>query len=120
VWIPWDKRTDGSLEDMHTASEPARRRWVLRPSTTDEWLIFRIYEVVASVSCCEKCGAELGQSLSLSRPSRHPSISWQVTVTTWCKSWKHHRHIAIVTDPGTDLHLGPFHRGRDQRNRDRT
>jgi hypothetical protein len=73
-------------------------------------LIDVIYGFVAAESTCSTCGAPLGRSLRvIPWSSCAAAARWQVHVTTRCRGWRRHRHVAAVTGR-RHLELGPLSR----------
>lgn len=80
-------------------------------SALDLWLIQLTYEVVAAESTCARCGAPLGRRLRVIPSATARPGSWTVSVVTWCKGFRRHRHVATAEKALNDLILGPLRAG---------
>jgi hypothetical protein len=78
-----------------------------RLTAIDLALIELIYGVIAQESRCSKCGAHLGRSIRVIPWTSISRAHWGASVTTRCRGWRRHRHVAAVAR-WKDLHLGPL------------
>lgn len=82
------------------------------PSAVDRWLIQVVYEMIADEETCSKCTAALGAGLRVSvSPTFGRPPLWRVAVTTRCRGWRRHRHVADIARPARDMVLGALHLG---------
>jgi hypothetical protein len=101
---PWLRRID----DTGPVGTGTTRRAAL--ANIDLELIELIYGFIADASRCSQCGAPLGRGLRIV-PSRglHARAHWRVSVSTRCRGWRRHRHVAAVARRH-DLELGTLRR----------
>jgi hypothetical protein len=91
---------------------PARRDGAdtAGPTAVDRWLIEVTYEVAATATWCEACGAPLYGQVRLTACPAARGRGWRMRVDARCRGWRRHRHVAVVDEACRDLRLGRLHR----------
>ena len=81
-----------------------------RPTNDDIRLIECLSALIAANTRCTVCNRPLNGRLEL-LPGIGPDVStWAMVAVTRCRGWRHHQHIAAITELSQDLVFGPFHR----------
>jgi hypothetical protein len=76
------------------------------PSAGDMWIAEQAYEFVAARSLCDKCGAGLRRKLDLAVLPDDSEPTWLIAVGARCRSWRRHRHSAVVRESRDGLRFG--------------
>lgn len=73
------------------------------------WWIERAYELIAIVSSCPKCGAQLDRRVrAVSATGTSAGGALGYVIGTRCGGWRRHRLVAMVSIDSGDLVLGRF------------
>jgi hypothetical protein len=77
------------------------------PSETDLWITRQAYEFMAARTLCDRCGAHLGRTVSVS-PIPQLGAAWQLAVRARCCHWRRHLHRALVSQGADGLRFGAW------------